>query len=153
MILVTGNLLGLVLDLATSEESLGIGFLVEDDTKACGHISDIAIWIKVYVLTRVLASVAINVLQGVSCIWLRWIRFWMIIGLGDLTFPWLNSHELFALNLFYFLELKKVIFRSIVVVELFNFSSDLVSTHSTIDDFIVHLLIFGPSFCTSLGFS
>jgi hypothetical protein len=51
MRLVTSNLLGRVFDFTTSEKGLSVRWLIEDHTKACGHIADITVWVVVYVLT------------------------------------------------------------------------------------------------------
>jgi hypothetical protein len=62
---VVGNVLGSVSDLATSEELLGVGGLVKDDSKGSGHVDGIAILVEEDVLSAVSASVSVDVLEVV----------------------------------------------------------------------------------------
>ena len=89
---VTSSLLRCVFDLATTEEFLGVGTVIEDDTKSSSHVDSVSHNVEVDVLSAVGASVSIDVLEVV--LFLRWVvADFIVVGwLSDLTNPWLDSH-------------------------------------------------------------
>lgn len=93
-ILIIASLLGAVLNLTTTEELLGVGVVVKDDTKSSGHVNDLTILVNETVLARVRASVTVDVVKGVSLVRLFIVDGVVIVRLSDLTNPWLDSHEL-----------------------------------------------------------
>jgi hypothetical protein len=60
---VIAHVLGLACDLAATEEGLGVAVLVKDHTKSRGHVHSIALLIEVDILSRVLASVTVDILK------------------------------------------------------------------------------------------
>jgi len=96
-ILIVTSLLGLVHDLTTTEELLGVGVVIKDDTKSGSHVDDLTIAVNEAVLTRISASVTIDVLEFVSHVRLVIVDRVVTVGLSDLTNPGLNSHELLTL--------------------------------------------------------
>lgn len=67
-LLVVGNVLGSVVDLAATEELLGVGVGVQDDSEGSSHVDGMAMVVEVDVLARVSASVTVHVLKGVLLI-------------------------------------------------------------------------------------
>jgi len=66
MLGVVGNVLGGVVDLATTEECLGVGCSVENDTEGGSHVDGLTLGVPVDVLSGVGASVTIDVLESVG---------------------------------------------------------------------------------------
>jgi len=60
----------LVIYLATSEELLSVGFVVEDHSKTSRHVDCLASLVEVYVLSAILASVAVDIIKLVTEVWL-----------------------------------------------------------------------------------
>jgi len=105
MVLIVGDVLGGVLDLTTTEEFLGVGFVVKDDTEGGSHVDGVTLAIPVAVLLGVAAAVAIDVLKsvgGVRDIVVHWV---VVVWLSDLTNPGTDSHELLAGGLLDFEEI------------------------------------------------
>jgi len=95
-IFIVTSLLGLVLNLSTTKEFLGVLIMVKDNTKSGSHVDNLTVLVEEDVLARVSASVTINVLKSVSLIRLVVVDGVVIIRLSNLTNPGLNSHELFT---------------------------------------------------------
>ena len=112
MVLVIGDILGSVSDLTTTEELLGVGLTVEDDTEGGSHVDSLSSAVEVDILLGVGASVAVDVLKLVSDIRLLVIDFVVAFRLCYLTNPRTNSHELLTLGLFY---LEEVVLATIVI--------------------------------------
>ena len=112
MSLVIGDVLGRVVDLTTTEEFLGVGLGVKDDTEGGGHVDSGASVVPVDVLLGVSASVTIDVLEVVLDGWLVWVDGVVLIGLDDLSQPGADGHELLASSLLHF---EEVILATIVV--------------------------------------
>ena len=109
MLLGRGSLLGLVLDLATAEEGLRVGSLVEDDTEASGHVGDVAIRVVIHGHSRVLASITVHILKRVGLIGLRFVDLGMVLRLNcGSSLPWLDGKELLTLLDLFSLKLKEV---------------------------------------------
>ena len=89
------SLLGLVVDFTTSEELLSVATLIEDHTETGSHVAHFVFVGVVNVLSGVLASVPVDVLDHVLGIWLTLVHLWMILWLLDSSDPRLNCHELF----------------------------------------------------------
>ena len=62
---IIGNILGGVVDLTTSEELLGVGTGIKDDTKGGSYVDGLASRVKVNVLSRVCASVSIDIFKSI----------------------------------------------------------------------------------------
>jgi len=95
-IFIVTSLLGLVGNFTTTEEFLGVGVVVKDDTKSSSHVNDLTVLVDEAVLARVSASVTVDVVKSVSLIRLIIVDGVVIVRLSDLTNPRLNSHELFT---------------------------------------------------------
>lgn len=104
MVGVLSDILGGVLDLATSEELLGVAVLVENDTKGGSHVDGLTLAVPVDVLLGVGASVAVNVLELVSSVRLILVDLVMVVGFSNLANPGTDSHELLTLSLLDFEE-------------------------------------------------
>lgn len=133
MVLRGSGLLGFVLDLATTEELLGVGRLVKNDTEASSHVADVALRVVVNSHSRVLASVAIDVFELVSLIGLRLFNFRMIVGLDSgSSLPGLDGKELLTfLNLFG-LKLKEIRFGLVLVIDGLELTGLLVHLHAAV---------------------
>jgi len=125
-ILVIASLLGTVLNLTTTEELLGVGVVVKDDTEGSSHVDGLTVHVDEAVLARVGASVTVDVLKSVSLIRLVVVDGVVIVRLSDLTFPWQNSHEL--LTFASILCSEHVIIDT--VLKLFSFTALLVEFHA-----------------------
>lgn len=86
---IVGNILSSVVDETTTEELLGVGAVIEDDTEGGGHVDGLAGGVEVDVLSGVSASVTVHIVQVVSDIWLRWIDWGVYRG------RWLEDHRYF----------------------------------------------------------
>lgn len=60
---VVGNIFGRVIDLTTTEELLGVGGDVENDTESSSHVDGLAIAVPVDVLLAVGATIAVDVFE------------------------------------------------------------------------------------------
>lgn len=100
----TSGLSSGVISLTTTEEFLSVRFSVEDDSEGGSHVGDLVVLVEVDVLARVLRSVSVAVLKSVGLVGLISVSFVVLFGLGNLTDPRLDSHELLALSLFSFEE-------------------------------------------------
>ena len=124
-------MLGLVLNLTTAEESLGVALLIKDDTEASGHVADITRGVVIDVHPRVLASVAIDVFKLISFIRLILVHFRMVIGLDSgSSLPWLHREELLTFLDLLSLELEEVRLRFVLVINGFKLASLLVELHA-----------------------
>lgn len=65
MILISGDVLGSAVDLATSEEFLGVGRWVENNSKGGSEVGNASALGEVDVLSRVNGSVPVDVLEVV----------------------------------------------------------------------------------------
>jgi len=113
MVLIVGDVLGRGIDLTTTEELLGVGLGVQDDTEGGGHVDGAASGVPVDVLTGVSASVAIDVLEVVLDGWLLVVDGVVLIGLDDLSNPGADRHELLAGG---FLHFEEVVLATVVVL-------------------------------------
>lgn len=118
MILVVGDVLGSVFDLTATEEFLGVGLRVKNDTESSGHVDSLAVLVPVDVLLGVSASVTINVLEVVLSGWLVVVHWVVIVGFNDLSKPWTDGHELLTLSFFH---LEEVILAVIFVLSTVAF--------------------------------
>jgi hypothetical protein len=125
MVEVIGNLLRFVFDWATSKEGLGVRFLIEDDAEASSHIDDLTIWVVVHILTGVLTSVSINVLELVHLIWWVLVNWGMVVWLCDGTDPWLYRQEFLGdCGLFdFFIKVEEIILWSIILSQFTGYDS------------------------------
>jgi len=100
----TSSLSSAVIGFTTTEEFLSVGSSVEDDSEGGSHVGDLAVFVEVDVLARVLGSVSVAVLKSVGLVGLVSVSLVMLGRLGNLTDPRLDSHELLALSFFSFEE-------------------------------------------------
>ena len=110
---VVGDVFGGAFNLTTTEELLGVGRGVQNDTKSGGHVSGLAIAVEVDVLSGVGATVAIDVLKLVSGVWFLVVDLVVVVGLSNLADPGTDSHELLALSL---LDFEEVTFLTVLVL-------------------------------------
>ena len=113
MVLVIGDILGSVSDLTTTEELLGVGLTVEDDTEGGSHVDSLSSAVEVDILLGVGASVAVDVLKLVGDVWFFFVDWVVAFGLSNLTNPGTNSHELLTRGLFY---LEEVVLTTVVIL-------------------------------------
>jgi hypothetical protein len=113
---------------------LGVGFLVKDDSEACGEINDVSRWIVVNILPGILAPITINVFKLVGDIRRRTVLFGGALRLDSCgSLPWSYGEELFSLTDFISLELKEftIIIRSLLVevidINVFTIDSSAAS--------------------------
>ena len=120
MLHVIGNVLGSGLDLTATEEFLGVGCWVKNDTEGSSHVDSLVIAVEVDVLLAVSATVAVDVLEIVLSSGLVVVDWVVLIGFDDLSEPGANGHELLTLSL---LDLEEVIFSGVVVLATIGIAS------------------------------
>ena len=113
MVLIVGDVLGGAIDLTTTEEFLGVGFVVKDDTKGGSHVDGVTVAVPVEVLLGVTAPIAIDVLKSVGGVRLLVVHGVVVAWLSDLADPGADSHELLTFSL---LDLEEVVFPTVVVL-------------------------------------
>lgn len=113
MVGVLSNVLGGAIDLAATEEFLGVVGVVKDDTESSSHVDGVALSVEVDVLLGVSATVAVDVLESVGLVGTVIAEIVVGIGLSDLADPGFDGHELLADLL---VDLKEVILGTIVVL-------------------------------------
>lgn len=112
MVGVLSDVLGGVSDLTTTEEFLGVGAVVQDDTESSGHVDSVVLGVEVDVLLRVSATVAVDVLKFVGLSGLRVVDRVVVVRLSDLSYPGTDGHELLA---FFLVDFKEIVLLAIVV--------------------------------------
>lgn len=141
-ILIVSSLLGLVLNLTTTEELLGVGVVVKNDTEGGGHVDDLTVLVDEAVLARISTSVTVNVVECVSGIRLIIVDGVVTVRLSDLTNPWADCHELLTFTSI--LNLEEVVLWTFVVIDtvlkLTSFTSLLVEFGTTVS-FVVKFLV------------
>jgi len=147
-ILIVSSLLGLVLDLTTTEELLGVRVVVKDDTESGGHVDDLTVLVDEAVLARISASVTIDVVKSVSLVRLLLVDGVVIVRLSDLTNPWADSHELLTFTSI--LHGEEIVFGTFVVIDtvlkLASLTSLLIefgATRSFVVKFLVVIVVSG----------
>ena len=120
MLHVIGNVLGSAVDLTTTEEFLGVGCWVKNDTKSSSHVDCLSTAVEVDVLLAVGATVAVDVLELVLSGGLVVVDWVVLIGLDDLSEPGAHGHKLLTLSL---LDLEEVIFSGVVVLATIGIAS------------------------------
>ena len=146
------SLLRFVLDLATTEEPLGVFILVEDDTEASSHIADVTSGVVVDSHSRVLASVAIDVLELVGLIGLRLLNLRMVIRLDSgSSLPGLDGEELLTFLDLFGLELEEVRLGLSLVIDGLELTGLLVDSHAFV--LLEFFRNFSPVFARRFAFS
>ena len=156
---VVGDVLGSAGNLATTEELLGVGWDVQDDTEGGSHVDSVALLVPVGVLLGVGTSVAVHVLKRVGRLGLRVVNLVVAIRLGDLADPGAQSHELLASRL---LNGEEVVLTTILVLAfvagvslagLFVDFSSALAVHVHFGVVVVDAVVFGRvgAWGTSIG--
>ena len=145
-LLITRDLFRRILNLNASKEHLSIIFFFQDHSKPSRHIDDISIWIIIYILSGVFASVSIYIFKLIIRIWRSLVHRRMVIWFSYCSNPRLHSPKLLDLNFnFFFFKFKEITFRT-TIFNLFsghNFFSFLIDC----DPFRMGILIkFGSIF-------
>ena len=96
LVLVVSNLLGGVVDFASTEEFLGVGGNIKNNTNGSSHVSGLLVLVPVHVLARVSASVAVHVLKLVLGVRLGGVHIVVSGRLDDLAEPGTASTELLS---------------------------------------------------------
>ena len=113
MVRVSGDVLGGHVDFTGSEELLGVGVAVKDNAEGGSHVDSLTVAVPVDVLLGVSASVAVDVLKSVGAVGSVSNEWVVVVGLGDLTNPGAECHELFTLSL---LDLEEIVLGTVVVL-------------------------------------
>jgi hypothetical protein len=83
--------------LATAEELLGLGAVIQDNTESSCHINGFTIRIDVNILSGIFTSVTVDPLESEVAVGRRRIRRRVVKRLLNSSNPRLYSHELFTL--------------------------------------------------------
>ena len=93
------NLFRWIIYFSSTKELLSVWILVKDNSKACCHVYNLSTCVIKYVLTRILATITINILKLIGFIRWGFVYWRMICGLLNSTNPRFYSHKFFLFYL------------------------------------------------------
>lgn len=135
-VLVVGDIFGGVSDFSATEVLLFAGS-IGNNTESGGEVDELAVG-GVGVLSGVSRPVSPGVLDVERAVGLLLVDGVVVVGLGDLSLPWLDGHELFALTGLF--DLEEVVFWHIAGIVV-NATSFLVETHFACINFVEHIRV------------
>ena len=139
------NLLWWIIDFSSTEELLSVWILIKNNSKACCHVNNLSACVVKYVLTRILATITIDILKLIGFIRWGFVYWRMICGLLYSTNPRLNSHEFFL----FYLRLDNCKDINIWVLNKFTrLSGFFVSSNTNWNILLSEFWGLSPGFCT-----